>query len=120
MSDRRRDPTAIAVLGSVDPKAGKLRVRDVLFGREVSRMSLAIMAIVALLLGFTGGVIGRKTAEVAESFTNPTVTLSNHRAGQSPESMFAKVAAAVANAVVEVVATSGTDVFGRLGGDHRR
>jgi len=118
VSDRRRDPTAIAVLdtqplttepsvASVTSKVGKLRVRDVLFGGKVSRMPLAILAIVALLLGFTGGVIGRKTAQVAESFTNPTVTLSNHRAGQSPESMFAKVAAAVANAVVEVVAISG-------------
>jgi S1-C subfamily serine protease len=70
-------------------------------------MSLAILAIIALLIGFTGGVIGRKTAVVAEVFTSQKVNLSNHGAGRSPESGFAKVAAAVANAVVEVVATSG-------------
>ena len=70
-------------------------------------MSLAILAIVALLLGFAGGVIGRKTAVVNEVFTSQKASLSSHDAGQSPASDFAKVSAAVANAVVEVVATSG-------------
>ena len=70
-------------------------------------MSLAILATLALVIGFTGGVIGRKTAMVREVLTSQKVSLSNHRGGQTPESGFAKVAAAVANAVVEVVATSG-------------
>ena len=79
--------------------------------RAVRRQGLAhvlpVLAIAALLIGFAGGVIGRKTAVVTEVFTSQKVRLSNHGAGQSPESGFAKVAAAVANAVVEVVATSG-------------
>lgn len=118
--DLWRDPGTAATPGTpaiaVDPlsdPAGvappKLRVRDVASGSKVSRISLAICAIVALLIGFTGGVIGRKTAVVAEVFTSQKVTFSDHRAGQSPESNFAKVAATVANAVVEVVATRGPD-----------
>jgi S1-C subfamily serine protease len=76
-------------------------VRDVLFGK-VSHVSLAILAIIALLIGFSGGVIGRKTAQVAEVFTNSKVALSNHGAAQPPESGFAQVAAAVQKSVVKV------------------
>ncbi len=98
--DEARDPPRVR-------DTRKLRVRDVLFGGRVSRMFLPVLATAALLIGFAGGVIGRKTAVVTEVFTSQKVRLSNHGAGQSPESGFAKVAAAVANAVVEVVATSG-------------
>jgi S1-C subfamily serine protease len=80
-------------------------VRDVLFGK-VSHVSLAILAVTALLIGFTGGLIGRKTAEITETLTNSKVALSNHRASPSPESRFAKVAAAVQESVVEVVAAN--------------
>ena len=76
-----------------------------LFGK-VSHVSLAILAVTALLIGFTGGLIGRKTAEVTETLTNSKVALSNHRASPSPESRFAKVAAAVQESVVEVVAAN--------------
>lgn len=87
--------------------ARKVRMRDVLFSGKVSRMSLAILSTTVLLIGFAGGVIGRKTAQVTEVFTNQNVSLSDHRSGHSPGSGFAKVAAAVSNAVVEVVAISG-------------
>jgi hypothetical protein len=50
-------------------------VRDALFGGRVSEISVAISAIVALRLGFTGGLVGRKTAEVVEAFTTSRVTL---------------------------------------------
>jgi S1-C subfamily serine protease len=118
VDDPWRDPGAIAAAGTpalqeppgapVSPDTSKLRLRDVLFGGKVSYPSLAILAIVALLIGFTGGLIGRKTAEVAEVFTTSKVALPTHGATQSPESGFAKVAAAVQNAVVEIVAVSGS------------
>jgi S1-C subfamily serine protease len=116
VDDAWRDPDAIAALGapalhepplaSVSPAAGKLGVRRVLFGGNVSHAALAILATTALVIGFTGGVIGRKTAEVVETFTTSEITLSNHNATHSPTSIFAKVAAAVEKSVVEVVAAN--------------
>jgi hypothetical protein len=75
-----RDPRAIAALGAparapVGPDTGKLGVGDVLFGGKVFYVSLATLAVIALLLGFTGGLIDRKTAEVAEAFTTSKVML---------------------------------------------
>jgi hypothetical protein len=74
-----RDPGAFAALGgtgasrTAPPPASsttaKLGARDVLFDK-VSHVSLAILAVAALLIGFTGGLIGRKTAEVTETLTN--------------------------------------------------
>ncbi len=112
-----RDPDAIADLGApalqeppVAPVSsavtGKLGVRDALFGGKVSYISLAILAVTALLIGFTGGVIGRKTAHVVEAFTTSKVTLSTHSAARPPKSRYAKVAAAVEKSVVEVVAAN--------------
>jgi S1-C subfamily serine protease len=110
--DRWRDPGAIAALGgpalkqpslaAVGPDSAKLGVRDVLFSGKVSYVSLAVLAVIALLIGVTGGVIGRKTAEITEAFTSPKVMLSNRGAAEPPESVFAKVAAAVGNSVVTV------------------
>ena len=58
---------------------GKLGVRDVLFGGRVSYVALVILAIIALVIGFAGGWVGRKTAEVVEAFTTSKVTLANQR-----------------------------------------
>ena len=117
VDDLWREPDSIVTLGTpplqeppraaVTPDTGKLGVRRVLFGSEVSRISLAVMAAIALVIGFTGGVIGRKTAEVVETFTNSGATLSNRGVTQPAESQFAKVAAAVEKSVVEVVAADG-------------
>ena len=60
-------PTAVGM--------GKLGVRDVLFGGKVSYVALAILAVIALVIGFAGGWVGRKTAEVVEAFTTSKVTL---------------------------------------------
>ncbi|MBI3213784.1 MAG: trypsin-like peptidase domain-containing protein [Mycobacterium sp.] len=115
-ADPWRDPAAAAALGSpavtqaapaataVD--AGKLGVRDVLFGGKVSYRALAVLAVVALVIGLAGGWIGRKTAEVVEAFTTSKVTLSTTDSGDEPMGRFAKVAASVADSVVTVEATS--------------
>ncbi|KUH86403.1 MULTISPECIES: trypsin-like peptidase domain-containing protein [unclassified Mycobacterium] len=116
LADPWRDPSAPAALGAPavhePPRApgnamtGKLGVRDVLFGGRVSYVALAVLAIVALVIGFAGGWVGRKTAEVVEAFTTSKVTLNTSDSGPPPEGRIAKVAAAVADSVVTVEATS--------------
>lgn len=88
---------------------GKLGVRDVLFGGRVSYVALAVLGIVALVLGLAGGWVGRKTAEVTEAFTTSKVTLETSDSGQRPEGQLAKVAAAVADSVVTIEAKSDTE-----------
>jgi S1-C subfamily serine protease len=117
--DPWRDPGAAAALGSPAlpryapaPSAaamGKLGVRDVLFGGRVSYVALAVLAITALLIGFAGGWVGRKTAEVVEAFTTSKVTLETSNNGGPPQGQFAKVAAAIADSVVTVEAVSDSE-----------
>jgi S1-C subfamily serine protease len=114
--DPWRDPAAAAALGSpaVDTPVpqtapgydGKLGVRDVLFGGRVSYLALAVLLLIALLIGTLGGVIGRKTAEVVEAFTTSKVTLSTPGNTELPAGRFAKVAAATAGAVVTIESKS--------------
>ena len=94
---------------AVSAPAGKLGVRDVLFGGKVSYVALGVLAIVALVIGIAGGLVGRKTAEVVEAFTTSKVTLETSDNGEPPQGQFAKVAAAVADSVVTVEATSDTE-----------
>jgi S1-C subfamily serine protease len=115
VADPWRDPAAAAALGSpaVTEAApaqavvgtGKLGVRDVLFGGKVSWKALAILGVVALVIGLAGGWVGRKTAEVVEAFTTSKVTLSTTDPGDEPMGRFAAVAASVANSVVTVNVT---------------
>jgi S1-C subfamily serine protease len=114
--DPWRDPSAPVGLGTPavqePPRApsnvntGKLGVRDVLFGGRVSYVALAVLGIIALVIGIAGGWVGRKTAEVVEAFTTSKVTLNTSDTGPPPEGRFAKVASAVADSVVTVEATS--------------
>ena len=114
--DPWRDPAAAAGLGTpalqqaapvvVAGPTGKLGVREALFGGRVSYVSLAILGIVALLIGFAGGWVGRKTAEVVEAFTTSKVSLATNSTGDVPPGRFAKVAASVADSVVTIEAVS--------------
>ncbi|WP_238885360.1 serine protease HtrA [Mycobacterium sp. IDR2000157661] len=114
--DPWRNPGAPVALGTPavqePPRApanvnmGKLGVRDVLFGGRVSFVALAVLGIIALVIGIAGGWVGRKTAEVVEAFTTSKVTLNTSDAGPPPEGLVSKVAAAVADSVVTVEATS--------------
>ncbi|MBY0443237.1 MAG: trypsin-like peptidase domain-containing protein [Mycobacteriaceae bacterium] len=114
--DPWRDPGAAAALGrpalakppqhAVFGRSGKLGVRDVLFGAAVSYRALAVLAVIALLIGCAGGWIGRKTAEVVEAFTTSRVTLATNGNAQEPAGRFTKVAAAVADSVVTIEAVS--------------
>ncbi|EHB49916.1 peptidase S1 and S6 chymotrypsin/Hap [Mycolicibacterium rhodesiae JS60] len=114
--DPWRDPAAAAGLGTpalaqaapvvAAGPTGKLGVREVLFGGRVSYVSLAVLGIVALLIGFAGGWVGRKTAEVVEAFTTSKVSLATNSSGEVPPGRFAKVAASVADSVVTIEAVS--------------
>ena len=114
--DPWRDPAAGVALGTPAlPKetpfapaapAGKLGVRDVLFGGRVSYTALAVLGITALVIGLLGGWVGRKTAEVVEAFTTSKVTLSTSDGGEVPAGRFAAVAASVADSVVTIEAES--------------
>jgi S1-C subfamily serine protease len=114
--DPWRDPAAAAGLGSPAlarpaPRAtagygGKLGVREVLFGGRVSYRALAVLAVIALLIGLVGGWVGRTTAQVVEAFTTSKVTLSTNSNAEAPAGRFAKVAAATADSVVTVESVS--------------
>ncbi|MGH3595894.1 MAG: serine protease HtrA, partial [Mycobacterium sp.] len=114
--DPWRDPGAAAALGgpalarsapdTAGGVRGRLGVRDVLFGGKVSYLALAVLAVIALVIGLIGGVVGRKTAEVVEAFTTSRVTLSTNGNGEAPAGRFAKVAAAVADSVVMIESVS--------------
>ncbi len=116
LDDPWRDPAAAVALGSpavapggpviVQAPQGKLGVRDVLFGRRVSSVALVILAIIALVIGALGGVVGRKTAEVVEAFTTSKVTLETSDRPADPAGRFAEVASAGADSVVTIEATS--------------
>ncbi|MGB5151890.1 MAG: trypsin-like peptidase domain-containing protein, partial [Mycobacterium sp.] len=90
----------------VQAPQGRLGVRDVLFGGKVSVVALVVLAIVSLVIGALGGVVGRKTAEVVEAFTTSKVTLETSNRPAESAGQFAEVAAAVADSVVTIEATS--------------
>ncbi|MGB6206321.1 S1C family serine protease [Mycobacterium sp.] len=114
--DPWRDPGAAAALGepavtpsgplAVGGEHGRLGVRDVLFGGRVSYLALLVLAVLALVIGLIGGVVGRKTAEVVEAFTTSKVTLATNGNSESPAGRFTKVAAAVEDSVVTIQSVS--------------
>jgi S1-C subfamily serine protease len=113
--DPWRDPGAGAALGTpaLAPSAPlttgdtrKLGVREVLFGGKVSYWALAILAVLAVLIGFVGGCLGSRSAEYVEALTKSKVTLSTPGNTEEPAGRFAKVAAAVADSVVTIESLS--------------
>jgi S1-C subfamily serine protease len=101
-------PAEVPAIPAAPPPVAKskLGVRDVLFGGRLTRVALAVLVVIAVAIGFVGGWVGRKTAEVLQAFTTPKMTLSTTDASQLPEGQMAKVAAAVADSVVTVQAMS--------------
>jgi len=86
----------------------RLSVREVLFGRRVQPRALAILGVLALLVGAVGGVIGRYTVEGANSLTDPGATLAEVSEGKErPPGSVADVAARVLPAVVSIDVTVG-------------
>lgn len=110
--DPWRDPESAVHLGSPAqeshaagpyPPGPKIGVRELLLGRRVSWVALATLAIIALLIGVLGGLMGRFTAEVAAPLHTDSVRLSpGDSRGDDPRSNIVEVARAVENSVVAI------------------
>ncbi|MEV3902125.1 trypsin-like peptidase domain-containing protein [Mycobacterium sp. NPDC050551] len=117
--DPWRNPASAASLGTpampqstathAAAPVGRLGVRDVVFGRRVSFVALAIVGVIALVVGVLGGWIGYLTADPVSAFTTSEATLDTADADDPPEGRFMKVAAEVADAVVTIEATVGKE-----------
>ena len=99
----------------VDP-GPKLGVRDLVSGNRVHWWALASLAMVAILIGVFGGLVGRWTAEVATPLNSDSVHLSDSGSDSGDdgdETSVTKVANAMEKAVVMIdVRTSGGGATG--------
>jgi S1-C subfamily serine protease len=113
--DPWRNPHAAAVLGppAVAQDHGgdgeplspgsRLSLAEVLFGGRVSNLALASLAVVAVLIGGVGGLVGRLTADGGTLLHDPGATLAQVQpAIQRPAGSVAAVAGRVLPAVVSL------------------
>jgi S1-C subfamily serine protease len=111
-ADPWRDPEATLTPGApAVPKpppppptgpAGKVGVRELFTGRRVTWSALGLLALGALVIGLVGGMLGRYTASPTPTTTTSKIDLNAADSAKEPSSVFAKVAANVANSVVTV------------------
>lgn len=86
-----------------DSEGARLSLRELLFGRRVSPRTLATLAVVALLVGAAGGLVGRLTAEGANPLTAPDATLAQVQPPhERPPGSVAEVSTRVVPAVVSI------------------
>jgi S1-C subfamily serine protease len=97
-------PSAPASAAAPPPGEGaRLSLREVLFGRRVHPRALAVLGLVALLVGAAGGLVGRLTAEGASKLTEPGATLTSvSEAKERPAGSVADIAARTLPAVVSL------------------
>src|SRR3954468_17521123 len=112
--DPWRNPTSGVTLGPppvteaapavrVPGEGARLSLREVLFGRRVQRRALAVLGLVALLVGAAGGLVGRLAADGASRLTDPGATLSPVAEGKErPPGSVADIAARTVPAVVSL------------------
>jgi S1-C subfamily serine protease len=87
----------------------RLSARELLFGRRVAPSALVLLAVLALLVGAVGGVVGHLTAEGTDTIVDPGATLAQVDAGKErPAGSVADVAGRVLPAVVSIEVRSGT------------
>ncbi|MFT3663078.1 MAG: trypsin-like peptidase domain-containing protein [Gordonia sp. (in: high G+C Gram-positive bacteria)] len=111
VADPWRDPASAAQLAapalseskktSAAAPGPKLGLGDLLFGRRVTWWALASLAIVAILIGVAGGLVGRYTAEAVPPLNSENVKL-NIDDSQAASSPIAKIAQGVAPAIVMI------------------
>ncbi|MCA0156774.1 trypsin-like peptidase domain-containing protein [Tsukamurella sp. M9C] len=82
------------------PDPEQLGVRDVLFGRRVSIRALAVLGVLALVIGLLGGAIGRITGTTIEKLTDSRASLP---AAQGPPADAGAVASMVGKVGPSVV-----------------
>ncbi|SNR39066.1 serine protease, S1-C subfamily, contains C-terminal PDZ domain [Haloechinothrix alba] len=120
-SDPWRDPGAAAVLGgparAADAgtsaetpgggSAGMLSLSEVLFGRQVKPRALALLGVIALLLGSAGGAIGWWIGSTGSELTGE-VTIAEAEAGKErPAGSVSEIVQRVAPAVVSIEVAAG-------------
>jgi S1-C subfamily serine protease len=119
-TDPWRDPSAGAVLSgpalredSADgmesdrPRGALLSLPEVLFGRRVKPVALTMLAVIALLVGAVGGVVGWWLADKGDSLTGEA-TISQAQVGKErPAGSVSDLARRVAPAVVSIEVTAG-------------
>ncbi|NMO88808.1 trypsin-like peptidase domain-containing protein [Actinomycetospora sp. TBRC 11914] len=118
--DPWRDPAAPVELGAPAVREAepgpdrrgtgpRLSARELLFGRRVAPGALVLLAVVALLVGAVGGVVGHLTAEGSDTLIDPGATLAQVDAGKErPAGSVSDVAGRVVPAVVSIEVRSGT------------
>ncbi len=118
--DPWRDPDAAADLGgpalgeSSTARAGttpgpRLSARELVLGRRVQPTALALLAVVALLVGAVGGVAGYAVAGGADDLVDPGASLAQVEPGRErPPGSVADVAGRVVPAVVSLEIRSGS------------
>ncbi|HEY2207313.1 MAG TPA: trypsin-like peptidase domain-containing protein [Pseudonocardia sp.] len=112
--DPWRDPSASARLGppalsepdratEPAPEGSRLSVRELLFGKRVAPTALALLGVVALLIGAVGGLIGKWASDASSSLTEPGATIASTDPGKErPPGSVAGIAARVVPAVVSI------------------
>nr|WP_036568058.1 trypsin-like peptidase domain-containing protein [Nocardia sp. BMG51109] len=115
-ADPWRDPDTAARMGAPAittqqdrplPPASRLTAREVLFGKRVAPAALAILAVVALVIGVAGGLVGRLTGDTTAALTSRKVSLEQEGASDKPQGKVAQVADAVLPSVVQIRETVG-------------
>ncbi|WP_112280847.1 S1C family serine protease [Prauserella muralis] len=118
--DPWRDPGAGAVLGGPAVPAEDDRDKDgerqpgpllslpeVLFGRRVKPTALALLGVVALLVGAAGGLVGWAVASAGDSLTGELNIAEAEAGKERPAGSIADIANRVAPAVVSIEVKSG-------------
>jgi S1-C subfamily serine protease len=118
-SDPWRDPSAGAVLGGpavrTEPgeeseprsRSAMLSLPEVLFGRRVQPKALALLGVVALLVGAAGGLVGWWIANTGNSLTSEAVIAQAQASKERPPGSIADIAKRVSPAVVSIEVRSG-------------
>ncbi|EIE97659.1 S1C family serine protease [Saccharomonospora glauca] len=113
--DPWRDPGSPAVLGqpalreddraddeATRPTGPLLSLPEVLFGRRVKPTALALLSVIALLIGAAGGVVGWAIATAGDTLTGELNIAEAEAAKERPAGSVAAIAQKVSPAVVSI------------------
>ena len=119
-TDPWRDPGAGAVLSTPavtapddegedtdKPRGAQLSLPEVLFGRRVKPVALALLAVIALGIGAAGGLVGWAVGTTGDELRGELNVAEAEAAKERPAGSIAGIAQRVAPAVVSIEVTSG-------------
>jgi putative serine protease PepD len=112
--DPWRDPSASVSLGppaleAKPEKSGggrsgaRLSAREVLFGKQVAPTALVLLAVIALVIGALGGLVGKWVSDTGSTLLDPGASIATTSpAKERPPGSVADIAARVVPAVVSI------------------